>query len=258
MRKFLSLLMIFSLVGAQSVGAYGSTGHRVVAEIAQRHLSDVAREKIREILGKQSLAEVANWADEMKSNPDEYWRKADVYHYLNVPRGKSFEESPRNPDGDVLSAYEEFVATLKSAKASRAEKEHALKFLVHIVGDMHQPLHFGHASDWGGNRVKVMWFDEITNLHSVWDTALVDQEKLSFTEWANFLDKAGPAEIAEYQKATPIDWIHEGLAMRDMIYDVGDKSFSYDYIYKYRPLIRKQLHKGGIRLAGILNEIFAE
>jgi len=257
MRRFFSLLMIFSLVGVQPAGAYGHTGHRVVAELAERHLTDIARERIREILGNQSLAEVAYWADEMKSNPDKYWRGADVFHYINVPPGATFEGSPRNPAGDMLSAYEDFVATLKSRKSSRAEKEHALKFLIHIMGDMHQPMHFGHRKDYGGNRVKVMWFDEVTNLHSVWDTNLVDQEKLSFTEWADFLDKASPEEIIKYQKAKPIDWVHEGLALRDRVYDVGDRSFSWNYIYKNRPIIRAQLQKGGLRLAGVLNEIFA-
>ncbi len=258
MRFLLSLFVVFNLVAVQSAFAYEKTGHRVVGELAERHLSDAARRHVREILGNQSLAEVANWADEMKSNPDEYWRAANVFHYLNVPEGQTFENSERNPAGDILSAYEEFTTTLKSKEATRAEKEHALKFLVHIMGDMHQPMHFGHASDQGGNRVKVMWFDEVTNLHAVWDIFLVDKEKLSFTEWSNFLDKATPEEIKAYQKATPVDWIHEGLAMREIVYNVGNRDFSWGYVYKYRPVIRKQLLIGGIRLAGVLNEIFAD
>lgn len=258
MRIFLCFLVTFNLVWVPSAMAYGKTGHRVIAELAERHLSSSAREKIREILGDVSLAAVANWADEMKSSPDKYWRQANVYHYLNVPAGQTFENTERNPAGDVLSAYEEFMATLESAETTIAEKEHALKFLIHIVGDMHQPLHFGHARDHGGNKVKVMWFNEITNLHIVWDTFLVEKENLSFTEWSDFLDKATPEQIMEYQKATPVDWVHEGLAMRDMIYDVGDRNFSWGYIYKYRPVIREQLRKGGMRLAGVLNAVFAE
>jgi len=258
MRLFICFLMICSLAWAPAARAYEKTGHRVVAELAERHLSDVARRKIAEILGeKVALAEVANWADEMKSSPDEYWRQANVYHYLNVEAGESFENTPRNPAGDVLSAYEQFVATLKSPDATLAEKQHALKFLVHIVGDMHQPLHYGHASDHGGNKVAVMWFEEVTDLHSVWDIHLVDKEKLSFTEWSNFLDKATPQQIAAYQAARPLDWVHEGLALRDDIYEVGDRNFSWGYVYKYRPLVREQLLKGGLRLAGVLNEIFA-
>lgn len=258
MRIFLSLLVGLNLVWASSAAAYDKTGHRVVAELAERHLSDVARKNIREILGNVSLASVASWADEMKSNPDKFWRGVNVYHYLNVPVGQTFENTKRNPAGDVLSAYEEFIATLKSAESTRAEKEYALKFLVHIVGDMHQPMHFGHASDQGGNKVIVMWFKKVTNLHTVWDSHLVGKEKLSFTEWSDFLDKASPEQIAEYQKATPIDWVQEGLAMRDGIYDVGDRNFSWDYVYKYRPVIREQLLKGGMRLAGVLNAVFAK
>ncbi|MBL4893907.1 MAG: S1/P1 nuclease [Emcibacter sp.] len=258
MRIFLSFLMVLNLVWVPSAQAYGKTGHRVIAELAERHLTESARKKIREILGDVSLAEVANWADEMKSNPDEYWRQANVYHYLNVPEGKTFENTERNPEGDVISAYDNFISVLKSTKTTRAEKEHALKFLVHIVGDMHQPLHFGHARDYGGNKIKVIWFDKITNLHSVWDTYLVDNENLSFIEWSNFLDRATAAQIRNYQKAKPIDWVHEGLVLREMVYDVGDRNFSWDYVYKYRPVIREQLLKGGMRLAGVLNEVFTE
>lgn len=258
MRVFLSLLAILNLVWVPSAVAYEKTGHRVVAELAERHLSEAARSSIKEILGNISLAAVANWADEMKSSPDDYWRNANVYHYLNVPAGQTFENTERNPAGDVLSAYEEFMATLKSSEATRAEKQHALKFLVHIVGDMHQPMHFGHASDHGGNRVKVMWFEDVTDLHSVWDIFLVDKEKLSFTEWSNFLDKATAEEIIAYQKAKPIEWVHEGLVLRDIVYDVGDRNFSWGYVYKYRPVIRQQLLKGGMRLAGVLNAAFAK
>lgn len=250
---------MFSLAWVPSAIAYEKTGHRVVAELAERHLTHAARKNIAAILGeKVALAEVANWPDEMKSNPDEYWRQTNVWHYINVEAGQTFENTPRNPAGDVLSAFDEFVATLKSKETTKAQKAHALKFLVHIVGDMHQPLHYGHASDHGGNKVKVIWFDEVTDLHSVWDIYLVDKEKLSFTEWANFLDKATEQDITRYQSAKAIDWVHEGLKLRDDIYDVGDRNFSWGYVYKYRPVVREQLLKGGMRLAGVLNEIFAD
>ena len=256
MRIFIALMVTLNLVWMPVAIGYEKTGHRVVAELADRHLTETARTHIRKILGNVSLAEVANWADEMKSNPDDYWRMVNVYHYINIPEGQTFENTPRNPDGDILRAFEEFVATLKSDTAAREEKAHALKFLIHIVGDMHQPLHYGHPSDFGGNRLAVMWFDEVTDLHTVWDIHLVDKEKLSFTEWSNFIDKASPEEIIAYQKAKPIDWVHEGLILRDMIYDVGDGNFSWGYVYKYRPIVREQMLKGGLRLAGVLNEIF--
>ncbi|NOZ42359.1 MAG: S1/P1 nuclease [Alphaproteobacteria bacterium] len=256
MRIFLSFLVIFNLAGIPAVWAYGKTGHRVVGEIASRHLTATARKRIGQILGSESLAEASTWADEMKSNPDEYWRKANVYHYLNVPPGRTFENSPRNPAGDALSAYNNFVAILKSAKSSRVEKAFALKFLVHIIGDMHEPMHFGHARDRGGNDIKVIWFGKKTNLHKVWDSLLINHEKLSFTELANFIDRATPQQIAIDQRATPIDWIDEGLRLNRKIYHVGDGNFSWAYVYKYRPVVNRELLKGGLSLAGVLNRIF--
>lgn len=258
MRFILSLMCLY-ILGTLPVAAFGKTGHRVVGEIAQRHLSAAAQTKLTEILGRQTLAEVSNWADENKSNPADYWqKKTRTLHYINVPAGATFENTPRNPAGDSVSAYDSFVAILKSTSSSKVEKSHALKFLVHIVGDMHQPMHYGHASDYGGNRIAVMWFEEITNLHSVWDNHLVNSEKLSFSEWANFIDKASPDQVAAYQKAGVMDWVHEGLELRDEVYKVGDRNFSWNYVYQYRPVIREQLLKGGLRLAGVLNDIFAE
>lgn len=254
----LSLVMIGHLALSSSAYAFGKTGHRVIAELADRHLSTNARREIEKILGLYSLAEISNWADEMKSNPAAYWKGANRLHYLNVPENKTFKDAKRDPKGDVLSAFESFRAVLVSKHTSRKEKAHALKFLVHIVGDMHQPLHFGHAKDYGGNKVKVIWFNKDTNLHTVWDSLLIDHEKLSFTEWVNFIDKATPTQILAMQHSTAVEWVKEGLVMRKTIYQAGDRKFSWDYIYKYRPVIREQLLKGGLRLAGVLNKIFAQ
>lgn len=258
--KFLGKLFVAVglCLASMQASAYGPTGHRVVAELAYRHMTPEARANLDKLLGDRFLAEVATLPDEMRSNPDEFWqREASVYHYINVPPGRSYEEAEKNPAGDAFTALQKFTAVLKSGNASDADRQRALWFVVHLIGDLHQPLHVGHPHDRGGNRIDVVWKEELTNLHMVWDEHLIDHQNLSFTEWSNFLDKKiTPEKVMLWQQAKPIDWIHEGLDLRIGIYEDGKGILSWDYIYKYTPLVKQQLSKGGIRLAAYLNDIF--
>ena len=162
--------------------SWGKTGHRVVGQIAENHLSPKAAAAVRDLLGPDSLAEIANWADEIRSDPS--WKRADPWHYVNIPDGETYEAMTKNPAGDIIVAMKRFEATLRNPAAPKEERIQALKFLVHMIGDIHQPLHAGKRDDLGGNRVSVHWFRsvEATNLHTVWDDLIIEQEKLSFTE----------------------------------------------------------------------------
>lgn len=259
MRFLAVLIMVMGLV-APAASAYGPTGHRVVAELAYKHLTPEARAAVDAILGDEFIAEAATMPDEMRSNPDDFWKlEAGVYHYINVPPGQTYEESEKNPAGDALTALDKFTEVLKDQTSTDADKRRAIWFVVHIIGDLHQPMHVGHPGDRGGNRIELVFMEELTNLHRLWDEHLIDHRGLSFTEWTRFLDrKIKPEMIKEWQKAQPIDWVHEGLVMRDDIYANSHGILSWDYVYKYMPTIKSQLSKGGIRLAGYLNTVFAE
>lgn len=258
MRLFTGIFAALMLVSA-SASAYGPTGHRVIAELASRHLSPEAKAAVEAILGDEFMAEAATWPDEMRSNPSDFFRKvAGVYHYVNLPDGVTYEESEKNPAGDAVTALANFTAILKDENAAKEDKALALRFIIHIVGDLHQPLHAGRAEDRGGNRITVVWFEEMSNLHKVWDEDLIDHKGLSFTEWTNFLDrKIKPKHIKAWQQSGPTDWLGELISYRGDIYESSKKGIlSWDYVYKYTPLLKSQLSKGGIRLAGYLNEIF--
>ncbi len=238
--------------------SWGKTGHRVIGQIAENHLTPKAAAGVRALLGPDSLAEVANWADEIRSEPAT-WKKADPWHYVNIPDGQTYDAMEKNPAGDIIEALKRFEATLRNPQASKEEKVHAIKFLVHMVGDLHQPLHAGKREDLGGNRVTVHWFRnaESTNLHSVWDDLLIEQEKLSFTEWTRFLDHPTPAEVKEWQSSSYTTWMEESYKLRDRCYDFKPElPLSYDYVYKSMPIVKQRLLQGGVRLAGTLNAIF--
>jgi hypothetical protein len=256
--------------------AWGKTGHRVVAAIADTQLSGLARAHIEQILGRgESLDEAANWPDEMRSAPREYWQKTSVpWHYVTL-NGIIYDHAPA--EGDALEALARFSKTLQDPNASLADKQLALRFIVHLVGDLHQPLHNGKCCDKGGNDVKVTFFGKPTNLHAVWDSQLVDDEQLSFTELAAKLERhIGPQDIVKWWDINPRDWISESGEIRDTVYPTaadmpkpakGKKAkkgvlpmaeLSYSYVYKFRPVVEQRLSQGGVRLAAYLNALFAE
>ena len=250
--------------------AWGKTGHRVVAALAEAQLSGLAKAHVKELLGVESLDEAATWPDEMRSDPSPFWQKASgPLHYVTL-NGVVYDHAP--PEGDALDALARYSATLRNPNASLAEKQLALRFIIHLVGDLHQPLHAGKCCDKGGNDVKVKWFGKDSNLHSVWDSSLVDDEQLSFTELAAKLQRHTSSEdVIRWWNVNPRDWVSESAQIRDTVYPAmppagsTDKDgrpavpeLSYSYVYKFTPVMEQRLKQAGVRLAAYLNSIYAE
>ncbi|HZF09450.1 MAG TPA: S1/P1 nuclease [Thermoanaerobaculia bacterium] len=254
--RHVSLTTAALLLLARPAFPWGATGHRVVGRIAEHHLSEAAARGVAGILGPESLAQVATWPDEIRSDPA--WDRAKPWHFLSVDDGETYETTARDPQGDVVEAIGRFSKVLRDPAAARADRAEALRFLVHFVGDVHQPLHVGRRDDRGGNSVRVNWFGENTNLHAVWDEKILEAEKLSFSELALFLDHPTDGEIQAWQSAGVVDWAKESIAVRARVYDIGDGKLSYAYQYVNVPLVKRRLLQAGVRLAGLLNSIFAE
>jgi hypothetical protein len=129
--------------------------------------------------------------------------------------------------------------------------------LIHLVGDIHQPLHVGTGHDRGGNDTRVEWFYEPSNMHRVWDSEMIDETQLSYTEFAAAINHPTKKQVKKWQNSTVLDWAFEAMKLRDEVYDLpADKQLGYEYQYKNHDLLRKQLLKAGVRLAGVLNEIY--
>jgi hypothetical protein len=235
--------------------AWGVTGHRVVGEIAESHLSDKAKAKVTEILGDMTLAEVSNWMDDIKS--DHRYDSLRVWHYTTIPDGKTYADIVPSEKGDVVQGIKKIVEGLGSGKlSSKLEKEY-LMILVHLVGDIHQPLHVGNGEDRGGNDVKVEWFWESSNLHRVWDSGIIDSKQYSYTELTNLVNHPTESEVEEWQSAEVEEWANECISFRNGIYDIpANNKINYEYRYKHWDTVKSQLTKGGVRLAGLLNEIY--
>jgi len=239
-----------------SVGAYswGPTGHRATGLVAEKYLSKKARKALERILQGQSLAMASTWMDDVRS--DSTFDYMADWHWVTIQNGETYEQSAKNPNGDIIQTLERVIQELKSGKLNSTDEAQRIKILIHLVGDLHQPLHVGGGTDRGGNDVKVTWFRTDSNLHRVWDSDMIDDTRLSFTELAESLGNPNPAIIQKLQSTTVRDWAKESMGFRHQVYQYGDGRLGYAYSYKNLPLVRTRLLEAGVRLAGILNEIY--
>lgn len=257
MRIFLVLLLAAQFAAAPA-HAWGKIGHRVTGAIADRYLSDDARAAIEDILGPEGLAEGSTWADFMRASPEDFWQmESSPYHYVTIPAGRTYAEVGAPPQGDAITAIHAFTRTLKDPAASREEKALALRFIVHIIGDLHQPLHAGNGTDRGGNDFRVAYFGRETDLHAVWDSAMIDGEQLSYSEMTEWLaQKITAEEVADWSDINPVVWAAESAAVRDTIYpDAPD--LSYAYVFDHIGLVKLRLSQAGVRIAAYLNVALA-
>ncbi len=245
MKPILLLLMIAPLTFG-----WGPVGHHTVARIAENNLNPKARAAVRELLGVP-MADVAVWADEIRSQR----RETGPWHYINIPvdspRATSATFCPK--EGCVSAKITELVATLKTS-ANRDERVEALKFLIHFVGDMHQPLHSGDKHDRGGNDVKAVFFGEDWNLHSIWDSGLLKHIDTSEDHLLRSL-KLSRGKRNRMAQGTVEDWVWEAHDVaRDVVYKNVTAQLGDEYLKASAPSVRLQLQRGGVRLAKLLNE----
>lgn len=254
MKKIALLFLLLAFVGKSF--AWGPTGHRAVGLIAEHHLNAKAKKKLKMLLGQQSLAYVSTWMDDVRS--DSTREDMTDWHWVTIETGKTYKDSPKNPKGDIIATIERMISELKSGKLSRDKEIEAIKILTHLVGDIHMPLHVGCCDDQGGNKVKVKWFRSETNLHHVWDSDMIDDSKLSYTELTGFIGEPDAASVSKWQKQGVLDWAGESMSYRKQVYAIGDGTLGYKYTFKNFDSVKLRLVQAGIRLAGVLNEIYGK
>ncbi len=236
-----------------NVFSYGKTGHRIVGELAQRHLSNKAKLAVERILGKEKLAHASLWADEIKS--DRNFDYAKLYHRMNVPKDSDLRKIQIEKHS-IIWALVNFENILRSPETTQNEKKDALRFILHFLGDLHQPLHICYSEDKGGNEINVKWFSKNLNLHQVWDEGLIDFEQLSYSEYSDKLDVLDKKEMEKVQSGTYLDWAIEANSYLPMVYDFKNKEMGYEYHYKVKDSLYLLLQNSGMRLAFTLNNIF--
>jgi hypothetical protein len=286
--RILAALLVL-LAPAQAAIAWGPEGHRMVGEIAARFLNARASAQVLDLLrndrladgqpsGRRTLAEVANWADEIKET--EWGKRRGSWHYDDVPLCETavYEKYCRN--GRCASAQlARQIGILGDEQASRGRRNEALKWIVHLMGDIHQPLHAGNRGDRGGNRVQVSFFGErdnppygSINLHAIWDVHMV-RRLISERGGERAIVSAAVADRDRntWEKGSISDWIGESHRIaKDVAYPLlpvevacsnkiaGVVAIGEAYYSKAAPLIEIQIRNAGIRLARTLNEALGQ
>ena len=266
-RFFTAFLCISLLLSSISSYAWGPKGHDVVAAIAEQHLTKKARKALNELLDGKSIIYYSSWMDNIQNSP--YWEngynKTKTWHYANVDKGLTYQTMKKNENGDVVTGLEFLTKELTENYDNLTDSMRVdyVKMIVHMVGDLHCPMHAGRLSDLGGNRMKVKWFGQNTNLHSVWDSKMIDSaRKWSYTEWVEHLDRTSPKYRKGIMRGTYEEWFTETVDGAASIYnyveslDSENPNLSYQFVYDFSPLLEDRLLVGGLRLAYVLNTIF--
>ncbi|WP_211217458.1 S1/P1 nuclease [Segetibacter koreensis] len=241
--------------------AWGMLGHRIVGEIASTYLTPKARKEIQQILGTESIAMASNWADFIKS--DTTYKYLNSWHYIdfdsaiNYTRMQSYLKSDTATDAYTKLNF--LIRKLKNKKLSQNEKLMYLRLLIHIAGDVHQPLHSARTGDAGGNEIKVSWFGQPSNLHRVWDEQLIEFQRLSYTEYAAAINHASVKQRLTWQKQSISNWLFDSYRISEQLrkeLQQPEQKLSFQYNFRHIETLNEQLLKGGVHLAGLLNQIF--
>ena len=278
MRRIPVLLLLFAALSAASPAAlaWSALGHRMVGAIAERHLSPAAEAEVRELLAGEpdpTLSGVAYWADALRNQDPARFKQTSRWHYINAQGGGCGFDLVRDcPDGQcVVAQIEKQRAILADATQTREARRDALKFLVHLIGDAHQPLHAGDRTDAGGNQYQISlvtalepeayakdkYVDGVmgTNLHSVWDYYILGARGLSLPQYTQKLDALPWPPSGEAPLFAPMAWAKESCRLIEArhIYPDGHK-LDDAYLDAFRPLAEQRIRQAAWRLATILND----
>jgi nuclease S1 len=258
------LFVVFLAVGTIALLSWGVTGHRTVGKIAEDHLTPKALAGVRDLLGDATLADVSTWADEVRGRAE--YRQTGSWHYINLPLGLNYDAFRSRVENmleaNVYGALAEQMRLITDKTVPREKKIDALKFVVHFVGDLHQPMHVSRAEDKGGNTIQLNYEGQGTNLHSVWDSKLIEQTGLDYQQLAQKYDHPTAAQVRQWQSDPVIKWIWESYEISSRLYAEVDtmhsRSIGEDYYKAHWPVVAQRLEQAGVRLAGVLNILFRD
>ena len=256
MRRFIFVPVLIFVLTINSF-AYDIIGHRTVADIAYHQLNCKARHKVDKILGKQGLIYFSTWADDLRN--DSAYVYSYNWHFQDLADNKSPQDLQRLWDNPLLEGEHLFYAiqTMITRLKTNKNDAEALKFLVHFVGDLHQPFHVGRPEDRGGNDIQTKWFGRTVRVHQLWDRELIDLQGYSYSEFSQYLQEKYAPQKKTFKKQTLIQSIEKVYVLRQQLYTYDYANMqAYGYNYIYRNNLEQMLYSAGIQLANILNDIY--
>ena len=232
--------------------AWGAKGHGLVAEIAYHFLDDSTKSLVKKYIDNMSLEEMATWMDENRSNS--YYDYMKPCHYIDMEKGEVYKPSAEKNLLTVLFSAITELRHMDGLKRKRIREDILLIF--HLVGDLHQPLHTGYTSDKGGNTIDVHAQNFSSNLHSAWDTQILETEGINLDKCLQTYATFTSAEIDSFKKIQVLKWMYQSRSYLDTVYNFKDGYLDSNYIKTASNIIKKQLVIGGLRLAAILTDAF--
>lgn len=258
-RRTLAVVLMLSALSPMAAHAWGPKGHRLVAGLASTELTPRARTEVSRLLrgeAEPTLAGVANWADELREHDPDLGKRSARWHYVNLAEdGCAYRPATQCPNGDCLiEAIARQRTLLADRRQSDAVRAQALKFLVHFVGDAHQPLHAGYARDRGGNTVQIQLDGKGSNLHWLWDGEVIASGKMSERRYLRHLLRMPLPADARLGIDNPTAWVEAScrIVLKDGFYPLKPK-IEPAYFTQWRPTAEQQMRIGGHRLAAVLN-----
>jgi hypothetical protein len=251
------LTAIFSLTLLTQSFAWGAMGHYIIGKMAEWQMKPKTVKKVEAVLNNESISGVGVWMDNIRS--DKNYDYTNTWHWVTTVDG-TYDKALQEEAGDAYEAFLRIKEALKKGGLDPKTERDQLRMLIHILGDLHQPFHVGKPGDRGGNDVKVKFFNRDTNIHAVWDTDMVENKKMGFSDYAAELQKRLTKEsIKNYKNSSPSDWLVEAVKLRPAMYDIPeDGKMGYEYLYKYTHLVEERLTAAGVRLAQVLEEIYGK
>jgi len=254
MKKLLTTSVFVFLLATQSF-AWGQLGHYLIGYMAEKQMKKSVRRKVEKVLYPMSIGRSGTGMDESKC--DHAYDYANCWHYMTSKSGE-YDEAIQEKGGNVYAEINRIKDELKAGNLDPEKEAEMLKMLIHLVEDIHQPLHVGTGGDRGGNDVKLEYFGRPTNLHAVWDSGILDGKTMSYTEIGDELSRRLNKDLIAGYRAGGMDtWLAEAVAARSEVYNFPvSKKISYEYGYENTPLLEERLIAASVRLAQILEEIY--
>jgi hypothetical protein len=248
---FTSLTAIVLSVPTKTM-AWGAKGHQLVAEIAFKYLDENTQNIVKHYLKRTTIPEAGTWMDEVRSN--NYYNYMKPWHYIDIPRDSVYKPTS---EGNIVTVLNSVIAAMKHKENLKDSKIKEYTLIVfHLVGDLHQPLHTGYTEDKGGNTIDIQAPNYTGNLHSFWDTEIIEQRKITIDSCTKYYSTYSPAQIKGITNINLLKWMKESRTLLDPVYNFKDNKVTKEYVDSNVEVIEKQLLIAGLRLASVLTEIF--
>lgn len=256
LNRFVALSLLLFLMCPNLLG-WGREGHQIIASVAENHLDETTKVMVQSLIGNNHLYSIAPWADDVRRDRPE----TKTWHYVNIPAGENYSATRdcKLPDNCIVSKISELVLVLTDKTAPREQRAEALKFLVHFVGDIHQPLHAAKEAG-GGNGIHLQFLNRDRcgpyecNLHSVWDTTMILQTGMNRWEYTKHEEELIAREhLTLLNHGTPEQWANESRQIASDVWVNNGANLNQQYLSKSTHIVDRQLALSGLRLAALLN-----